>query len=170
MTKLNPQKILERLEAVNYAKNLVFYEYFNLEFRNGLSDQPKTYSIRRLNHLRSFWNPTEVLGIHPFFRTVEIVHPISEKIHNFVITDLELGTYGLGLITKSKRAFTLMIQDHQKQSKAHPFFNMGGKRLRNPDFQILRSNRKMHNYGNFHTKQYPGNSYEEKYESWLFGG
>ena len=54
MTKLNPQKILERLEAVNYAKNLVFYEYFNLEFRNGLSDQPKTYSIRRLNYLRSF--------------------------------------------------------------------------------------------------------------------
>ena len=55
-----------------------------------------------------------------------------------------------------------MIWDPQNQSKVHPVFSMGGKSLQNPDFQILRKNRKKDYYGHFYAKHGSGNSNEVK--------
>ena len=104
---------------------------------------------------------------HPFFsRGIERTK-ISRKIQIFVITGHNPGTNGLNLLTKSMRGVILTIWDQPNQYKGNPFFSMGRKSLQNPDFQILRKNRKSNYYCNFSTKQGSGNSIKVKYESWL---
>ena len=44
----------------------------------------------------------------------------------------------------------------------HPLFIMGGINLQNPNFQILRKNRKRPNYVKFYAKHDSGNSIEVK--------
>ena len=118
-------------------------------------------------YLRMYLDYLEHCPAHPFSRRGIGRTTISQKIQIFVITDHQSGPHSQELFTKSKRAFILMIWNHLYQYQVHPFFSIGGKSLQNPDFEILRLNRKSHNYGNFYIKQDSGNSIEVSYEPWL---
>ena len=54
MTKLNPEKILERFGNENCRKITIFWVYFRLELLSGLSEYDLTLTLPRVNYLGSF--------------------------------------------------------------------------------------------------------------------
>ena len=144
-----PNKVLEAVLCPNFAKKTFFWVNFGSQFPIEIRKRPKSFTILKRIHLRSFLEYSWVSWTHPFFQSGAPISLVSRKNHNFVITEHKLGTYGVALFTKSQRTFILMIQDYQNQSQAHPFFCMGRRSLQNPDFQLLRYDRKRRNYGHF---------------------
>ena len=54
MTKLNPEKILERFGTENCRKITIFWVYFRLELLSGLSEYDLTLTLLRVNYMGSF--------------------------------------------------------------------------------------------------------------------
>ena len=76
---INPYKILETFQYVNWPKNRVFLGYFRSQRPSTSAKWFKTPPILQINHLRIFLNYLECPFDHPFFRPVGKVEMISLK-------------------------------------------------------------------------------------------